>query len=174
MVQLPHVTVAGAVDHALVAHFGVSIYPNHNQLRLLLFQLGTQGGNIIKVTDLLRKGGVNQHNIIVLQRFHSKVQNHTIFQVTDIFFKKDAAAVIRLVRHRKDLLGQRDQGILIQIDNVVQRFCQLLGNKGFSAGRRACDQYQLFHAQTPLQKDCHLINQVTGIIIHQTFVLGNR
>ena len=157
-----------------MAHFGVSIYPNHNQLRLLLFQLGTQGGNIVKVTDLLRKGGVNQHNIIVLQRFHSKVQNHTIFQVTDIFFKKDAAAVIRLVRHRKDLLGQRDQGILIQIDNVVQRFCQLLGNKGFSAGRRACDQYQLFHAQTPLQKDCHLINQVTGIIIHQTFVLGNR
>ena len=147
--QLPDIAVAGAVDHALVADLRVGIDPDDHELGLLFGQLFAQGGNVGVVADLLRKGGVDQHDIVVQQRFHRQVQDDLIFKVADILFKKDAAAVIRLVSHRKDLLGQRDQRVLVQIHDMLERPRQLAGDERFAAGGRACYQNQLFQTGHP-------------------------
>ena len=78
-------------------------HPYDHQRCIFLCKLGFQIMNIIHIPDLLGKGCIDQYNIVIIQCFHSQIHNTLVLIVTDIFFKKVTASVIRLSSYYKDL-----------------------------------------------------------------------
>ena len=75
-----------------------------------------QGG---VVAHLLGERRIDQDNIVVVQCLHGQGQNAVILIIADVLLEKRAAAVIRLPGNLEDLLGEDDERVLVEVDNVL-------------------------------------------------------
>lgn len=117
--QLPSVAVRVALDHSLVDDLGRGFDPDDGQRRALGGQLGLQVCDKGVVAHLLGERRVDQDNIVVVQCLHGQGQNAVILIIADVLLEKRAAAVIRLPGNLEDLLGEDDERILVEVDNVL-------------------------------------------------------
>ena len=140
MGQLPCVAVRVAVDHPLMHDLRRRFDPDDSQRRALFGQLGLQVGHERIVAHLLRERCVDEHDVVVVQRLHRQRQHAVILVIADVLLEEVAAAVIGLPGNLEDLLRQDDQGVLVEIDNVMQFFRQRLGDECLAAGGRGSDE----------------------------------
>ena len=136
MFHFPRVAVGRAPHHARLAHSGVGYDPNNAQLCAIFTELCAQILNVRRVANFPCERRVDEHGVRITQRLKRKVQDRLVLVVADVRFKKRRAAVIRFTRHFENLLGKRDQRVLVQINNMIQRRTQAFGKPGFAARGR--------------------------------------
>lgn len=155
--KLPSVAVGVAFNHALMHDIRGGLDPDHGQSRTLFSQFSLEVCDKSVVAHLLGEGRIDQHKVVIIQCLQRKGQNAVVLIIADILLKKGAAAVIRLPGNLEDLFGQYDQGVLIQIDDIVQLLCQRLGNIGLAAGGRRGYENELFVHTNPSPMRKHLV-----------------
>ena len=82
-------------------------------------QLGLQVCDKGVVAHLLGERRIDQDNIVVVQCLHGQGQDAVILIIADVLLEKRAAAVIRLPGNLEDLLGEDDERVLVEVDNVL-------------------------------------------------------
>ena len=122
--------------HALMADLGGRDDPDDLQAGVLHCQPLPELIHIFRVPYFAGKRSINQDNIVIIQRLHGNINDSLIFIIANIGFKKVGTPVAFLTCHIENAVRQDDQGIFVQIDDVLQIFCQLFRDVGFPACRR--------------------------------------
>ena len=109
-----------------MCNLNIRMYPDHTKLCIFLRQFMTKAIQIIIIPDLIGKGCIYKHRIIILQSIKSQIQYRIILVITDLFLEEIGRTIVFLVCDLKDLLGKHDQCILIQINTVGECLCEFL------------------------------------------------
>lgn len=100
-------------------------HPDDDQLGAFGPQLGAESFQGVLVVNFLRKGSIDQDDVVVFQRFHADVHDGFVFKITDIFFKKTGAAVDFFSGGYEYPVGQGNQSVFVKINDVFQVFGKL-------------------------------------------------